>query len=121
MCHRHLRLQIAYKRARVSVPTVEDCSLTLAFVLEFRLAKWTRVCSLRHTENKAGEIDVRLNGTSIGVLYHYYNQSLVHHTLPPRMFTYTGLAKGTHTISLVVNAGTTDANDCSQVMILEFL
>jgi len=64
-------------------------------------------------------VDVRLDGTSIGEMKAYTNEVSSHKTLNPRIIVLSGIAAGSHTITLVLVDGSADANDFSQVVVEE--
>ena len=65
--------------------------------------------------------DVKLDTVTIGTLGFGFNNTSVHHALPPMMISKNDLAAGSHTVELSSATIATDTNDFSQVMVLEFL
>jgi hypothetical protein len=66
-----------------------------------------------------GQIDVKLDGAVIGSLKMYFNSASFHLSLPSNNIIANGISVGSHTVELVVNSGTSDANDVSQVLVME--
>lgn len=66
-------------------------------------------------------MDVRIDGTTVGVLRGYTNEGGSHKTLVSNGIVVNALAAGTHTVSVVATGGTlTDLNDYHDVTVIEF-
>jgi hypothetical protein len=67
----------------------------------------------------AMRIDVSLDGSVVGALQGFTNETSSHKALTSHPLVLTGIAAGMHTVALSVAAGTTDVNDYSAVTVLE--
>jgi hypothetical protein len=65
------------------------------------------------------QVDVSIDGTIVGSLVAYTNETASHKTFVGNPIVVPGLAAGTHTVRLAQSSGTADGNDYSNVTILE--
>jgi hypothetical protein len=87
------------------------------------LVVFTGASGFRQTPGGTMQVDVAIDGTVVGSLSSYTNETGSHKALVANPIIVTGLPAGSHTVTLSAapgaNGPNTDANDYSQVTVLE--